>query len=241
VRSRIGAVTETRPLLVGGVPPARGLVLRGVRADHVQAWGLVRGLVEPSVQEAMRRHITKGAVVWDVGANLGFFSLVAARLGATVHAFEPVAQNAEKVRVNARVNGFEQAIEVHEVAVAAQAGRQPLLVVKDASWSHLADRGVHAQTADVVEVAVVSLDDLSTAPPTFLKIDVEGSELAVLQGAERLLRDSHPVLVIEVHVASADVCQFLQSLGYTVENLDGTEPPNADDGGHILARPSLPL
>ncbi len=224
-------------VMVTGAPPARGLLLRDLHLDHVQAWGLVRGLIEPSVQEAFRRHVGQGRVVWDLGANVGFFSLLAARMGGSVHAFEPVPENAAALSRNVLLNGYGHRITVHQVAVAAQGGRSALLVVEDQSWSHLADRGQHPHVQERVEVEVTALDDVDLPPPHFIKIDVEGSEVAVLEGGRRLLAQARPVLVIELHETNSDVCDLLDDARYWVENLDGPAPVREAGAAHILARP----
>jgi FkbM family methyltransferase len=222
---------------VTGAPPARGLLLRDLPLGHTQAWGLVRGLLEPSVQEAFKRHVGPGMVVWDVGANIGYFSLIAARLGATVHAFEPVPANAAAIKTNASANGYTAAVNVHIAAVAAQPGRASFLVLDDAGWSHLADRGQHAHTREEIEVEVIALDELALPAPDVIKIDVEGSEIAVLQGARRVLTKARPVVIIETHGTNQEVCDVLDNLGYLTENLDGTAAPRDAGPVHLLGRP----
>jgi FkbM family methyltransferase len=236
-RARLQRLAGGGDVMITGTPPTSGLLLRDVRLDHVQAWDLVRGVLEQPVAEAFRRHVGPGSVVWDVGANVGYFSLLAARLGATVHAYEPVPENVRAIRGNVAANGFDERVEVHPVAVAASAGRAGLLVVEDPSWSHLADRGRHPRTRHELEVDVVTLDGLGLPAPDLVKIDVEGSEVAVLQGARELLARARPVLIVELHETNAEVCDLLEGAGYAVENLDGPEPPRAAGPVHILARP----
>ena len=237
-RRRLARVAGERDVMITGTPPMSGALLRGLPLEHVQAWELVRGVVEIPVQEAFRRRVGPGTVVWDVGASLGYFSLLAALLGASVHAFEPVAESAGHLRANIVANGFEERIEVHEVAAGAAAGRAPFLVVRDASWSHLADRGRHAARREEREVDVVRLDALQLPAPDLLKIDVEGSEGSVLDGAERILRERRPVIVVELHETNAEVCDRLEAAGYALENLDGPAPPREAGPIHVLARPA---
>ena len=235
-RRSLSRIAGDRDVMVTGTPPMSGAILRGLPAEHIQAWEMVRGVVEVPVQEAFRRHVGPGTVVWDVGANVGYFSLLAARLGGHVHAFEPVPESAARLRGNVAANGLEDRVEVHEAAVGATAGRQPFLVVRDASWSHLADRGRHKATREERDVEVVRLDDLDLPPPDLVKIDVEGSEVAVLDGAARVLREHRPVLVVELHETNDEVCDRLEAAGYALENLDGPVPPREAGPIHVLAR-----
>lgn len=236
-RARLQPLVGPGPVMVTGPPPASGLLLRDLDLGHAQGWGLVRGAVEPSVQEALRRHLGRGRVLWDVGANIGFFSLLGARLGAEVVAFEPVPENVARLRGNIASNGFDEVITVRDVAVAAATTVASLLVVEDASWSHLADRGWHPRTAGEIDVRVVALDDLALPAPDVIKIDVEGSEVAVLQGARRLLTERRPAVIIELHATNREVCELLDAAAYNVENLDGIESPVDAGPVHVLATP----
>ena len=132
-RRPLSRLAGERDVMITGTPPMSGALLRGLPAEHIQAWEMVRGVVEVPVQEAFRRHVGPGTVVWDVGGNVGYFSLLAARLGGRVHAFEPVPESAARLRGNVAANRLEERIEVHEAAAGATAGRQPFLVVRDAS------------------------------------------------------------------------------------------------------------
>lgn len=227
----------TGPLRVGGAAPANGLLLKALPAGHIQAWGLVHGVLEPPVQEALRRHVGPDSVVWDVGANVGFFSLLATRFGARVECFEPVAANVAAIAANVAANGLGERVGVHPVAVGATSGRAALCVVDEASWSHLADRGQHPRTAREETVDVVALDDLELPPPTLVKIDVEGSEGAVLDGAAKLLHEARPLLIVELHATNDEVCDRLEQAGYAAHNLEGPEPVREAGAVHLLAVP----
>jgi FkbM family methyltransferase len=225
-----------------------GLDLRLAKAhlpvSHAQAGLIIRGELERPVQEAFRRLVSPGATVYDVGANIGFYSLLAARLagpGGHVHAFEPLPTGARAVERNASLNGLET-ITVHEAAVGAGESEATLLVVGEASWSHLSSTGTHVDTRGEQPVRVVSIDGLvadGLPAPDVVKIDVEGAELEVLDGMERTLREVRPALVIELHETNGAVADRLESAGYRVENLDGPEPVRDAPGDvHVLARPA---
>jgi FkbM family methyltransferase len=210
---------------------------------HVQVGDLVRGELETPVQEAFRRRLTAGDVVFDVGANVGFLSLVAGAIvgpAGRVVAWEPVPASADAVRRNAAVNGMGW-VEVREAAVGAEPGTQTLLEVDEQSWSHLADRGRHPRTNVERDVRVEALDPLVASgelpPPSLVKIDVEGSEVAVLPGMRRILEEHRPDLVVELHATNAEVADLLEPLGYALENLDGPAPVRGAGPVHVLATP----
>lgn len=229
---------------VGGSDPAFDLVLSSdhVAIDHVQGYGLVRGVLEPAVQEALRRHVGPGTVVYDIGANVGFFSIFSARLAGSegrVEAFEPVPVSAAAIRANAALNGLDT-VRVHEAAVSDRAGSMKLWLPPERSQAHLVDRGVRRDTKEAIEVPLIVLDDEIAAGrlpvPSVLKIDVEGSEIAVLRGLHRTLAAHDVVVVCELHQTNAELVALAAQLGYSVENLESPAPV-ADAGAvHVLIR-----
>jgi FkbM family methyltransferase len=231
---------------VGGSPPAFGLLLSTDRfaAEHVQAYGLVRGVVEPAVQEALRRHVERGATVFDLGANVGFFSILSARLvgpEGRVEAFEPVPASAAAVRAHAALNGLSN-VHVHEAAVSDRRGSTRLWLARERSQAHLADRGVRQDADQAITVPLIALDDEIEAGrlpvPSVLKIDVEGSEIAVLEGLRRTLATHDLVVICELHETNAEVLELVTESGYQVENLEGPTPVAEAGPVHVLIRRS---
>ena len=211
---------------------------------HPQAHGLLTGVLEPSVQEALRRHVGPGATVFDIGADIGFFSILSARLAGSrgrVEAFEPVPASAAAISANARLNGFGDRVTVHETAVSDREGRASFLVGADPTWSHLSDRGEDARATARLEVPVIALDERigggELPIPHVVKLDVEGSEIAVLTGLSRTLDAHRPVVICELHETNREIVELLTAHGYTVENLDGTAPVLEAGAVHILGRP----
>jgi FkbM family methyltransferase len=211
--------------------------------DHIQGFGLVRGVLEPEVQEALRRTVSSGAVVFDVGANVGFFSLLSAKLaGPTgrVEAFEPVPSNAAAIRANAALNGLET-ISVHQVAVSDRNGTGQVCIPVESSWAHLTDRGQHPATEEVIPVQLTVLDDqIETGllpRPDVVKIDVEGFELQVLNGLRRTLARDSVTIICELHDTNREALEVMSALGYAVINLEGVVP--IEDAGpiHVLMHP----
>src|ERR1700694_4737511 len=80
------------------------------------------GSYEKTVQEFFETQLKSGCVFYDVGANFGFYSLLAARLGARVFAFEPDVQNAESLERHARLNSLETGIAIIRAAVYSSSG-----------------------------------------------------------------------------------------------------------------------
>jgi FkbM family methyltransferase len=212
--------------------PAAGLRmgLQNASADYSD------GSNELPVQEAIAARLAPGAVFFDVGANVGFFSVLAARAvgaGGRVLAFEAVPDNADCVTANAERNGFGQ-LAVHAVAVGDQTGTATLNLARHPGGAVLASAGAPPDAAGTIEVPVVVLDDLiergELPVPDLVKVDVEGAEEAVVAGLRRTLEKHHPALVIEVDASTvqamearvSDFVELLSGLGYEVDRLPGS-------------------
>ncbi len=231
--------------IAGGLPAGLVLSTAHLALDHAHAGLLVRGTLEPSVQEALRRTVRPGHVVYDVGANIGFFTLAGARLvgpQGRVIAFEPVPWCAAAVARNIELNDLAHA-EIREEAVGAQAGRARLLVVEEASWSHLDSTGRrHPDAREDLDVAVATIDALVAGgelpAPDVLKIDTEGAELQVVEGMRETLERHRPTLICELHDTNERFAALMDELGYRTTNLDGPWPvAESPTGIHALAQP----
>ena len=153
------------------------------------------------------------ASFYDIGANLGFFSLLGAHLSGLhdghVYAFEAAPENAEAIRRQRRAQRDRQHHGRSPRRCPSHAGRGRLQVVDDQSWSKLEDYGEHPNTEQVIEVELVAIDDLlarpaSCRPPTLVKIDVEGAEIAVLEGMRETIERHRPAIICELHDTHAE-------------------------------------
>ena len=205
---------------------------------------------ELAVQEAFRSHLRPGDVLFDIGANVGFFTIISVQLVGSeghVYAFEPVPDNAAAVRHNLELNSFTNATVINS-AVADRSGQGELLVAHYSGGSALST--VKTPPPDLKErmpVETVSIDVLlaegAMRPPDMVKIDVEGAELTVLQGMVETIRQHRPVILYEIDDEEAAeferkslICsQFLDDFGYQVVPLAESYPNIGWYVGHFLA------
>lgn len=159
-----------------------------------------RGTVRLELDEIAAYHdlgfLPRGGVVFDVGANNGVMSLYfATKVGREghVYAFEPISQNVRIIQENARLNELENITAIH-----AAVGDRERDVEIDLDTSSVSSHALGLQTRRIQHAAEIVLGRFDGPPPTFLKIDVEGYEAAVLRGAQALLSYT-PNLGIEVH------------------------------------------
>ena len=216
------------PILQGRLRGKRWIVGSG---EH----GYWLGSYEYQKRLAFEKNIGKNTVVYDIGANVGYFSLLAAVLTGPqgqVVAFEPLPRNVDFLKKHIEINCLNN-IKVIEAAVADQDGSSTFKLGASTAMGHLGAGGE-------LEVTLVSLDSLinqgDVKPPDFIKIDVEGAEFEVLQGAQTLIAQYHPTLFLDTHGRDAHqrVIQFLSDRGYQFEILDGK---SLADTKELIARP----
>jgi FkbM family methyltransferase len=132
-------------------------------------------------------------VCFDVGGNIGFFSLLMAKAASkgSVHVFEPIPLNAAVVKTNCELNSFRH-VCVNNVAVGSEEGVASFSISVDSAYSSMKATGRIAESQSI-NVPLIKLDHYITEHEItrvdIMKIDVEGAEGMVLDGAETLLRD----------------------------------------------------
>lgn len=207
--------------------------------------GYVLGTTEPAMQHAIAGRLAPGDVFWDVGAHVGFFSVIGARkvgpTGAT-YAFEPLPANVAALRHNAALNAFPN-LEVFDAALSDRAGETSLQLVGNSTGPKLLDAGADERSAGTIHVRTYAIDDLvaegRTRPPTLLKIDVEGAELLVIEGARKTLAAHRPVVICEMHGKNAEYVALMTELGYRVATLEGDpDVAHAYWNCHTVATPA---
>jgi FkbM family methyltransferase len=207
--------------------PGKGLWLR-LNPRYEMAY--LEGDYEAPVEQILLSNLRPGTVFYDVGAHIGVFSLIAARnLGAhgSVFVFEPDPYNVRRIREHASRNQLD-AIQIIPKAVCSTVGR---LRFQRASFQSSMNRGVLVEDVSAgkessIEVESMTLDAFAQEHglPNLIKIDVEGSEAAVLHGSEEIFRSAKPLLVCEIHheQASSDVTGWLRVRGYMFHWLESS-------------------
>jgi FkbM family methyltransferase len=152
------------------------------------------------IHRLMDRCLRPGAVVVDVGANIGWNAIRAARLvGPTgrVIAVEPTPDTLDVLRRNVAASGLGNLV-VEPVAAGRAPGTAEFYLRGGVSAvNSLYPESRYSRVTGVLKVPVVPLDDLVEGPVALVKIDVEGAELDVLEGMPRLLDSAGTVLIVE--------------------------------------------
>lgn len=186
---------------------------------------------DPVLLNAARLLVKPADVVWDVGANVGLFSFASAGLvGASgrVLAIEPDPWLSELLRKSSRLKENEdRSVEVLSVAVGERNGIVDLNIAeRGRATNFVSGNEPSSQTGgvrNVVTVIAITLDWLLDfwPAPSVIKIDVEGAEVSVLRGAERLLREVRPKIMCEVSLKHQDeATAIFKTAGYAIYNAE---------------------
>ena len=200
---------------------------RGLRFNPGRsAASYVLGNHEPETQVLLTDLLGPGMTFYDIGANVGFCSMIAARMvapGGHVISFEPLPENVAALSHNAAINHFGH-VTVFETALSDTDGEMTFAISERPTWGKLHSSNLPPDRhVDDIRVSVRRLDsvvDESHLPlPQIIKMDVEGAENDVLKGARETLRRGRPILLIELHGTGAQVLQTLTQLDYCVLTL----------------------
>ncbi len=174
------------------------MYLHGPEDRHVSTTIREQGQWEPFESQLLLRSVQPGGRVLDVGANLGYFSLLAAvRVGQAghVYAFEPEPRNYRLLEKNIQLNGFEARITPCEAGLSDAAGSAPLYLSNDNLGDHQLRPDVDGRAA--ISVRLEEGNAWFTGREErldFVKVDVQGAEHAVINGLLPLLQASGPTL-----------------------------------------------
>ena len=184
------------------------------------------GTYEPELQAALRELIQPGAVIYDVGANIGYVSLLLAKAtgqNGQVYAFEALPGNVERWHKNMALNGMEARLSLYAGVVTRSAGPVRFLVHASGGMGKAAgSAGRIDRYQSEISVPGISLDEFvykqGNPPPQVVKMDIEGGEVLALPGMRRILAEARPLMLMELHgpESSRAAWETLTAAGYTI-------------------------
>jgi FkbM family methyltransferase len=216
---------------------------------------VAQGSYEPGLAQLVRRHLDPRRDFIDVGANVGFYSVLAARSlpGRRVLAVEPNPEALRRLAANLARNGVEAAVTVFAGLASDGSGEAELNLIEGMEEYSSMGKIVHASVAGKVsarlKVPAETLDrlvELYGLEPGLIKIDVEGAEKLVLDGAIATLTRFRPVILCELSPAllgpmgtsAGAIVARLEGLGYRIVDAeDPSLPPGSRDYGDVLCLP----
>src|SRR2546423_4763049 len=245
---------KVRPLYdrVVSITGHRGLKRVINDTDSILVSPKCRGVIEeyePDVWRSLMAEIRAGDWVVDIGTFIGLYTIsLGKRVGpkGRVFAFEPDPRNFAMLEENVRLNGLDGRVEL--VCAAAGSSDGEVCFASEAIESHVVPGMIDAAADGKLRVKCVTLDSIfADNRLDVMKIDVEGYEERVLQGAKRLLSERNPsprVLYIEVHpyawpeigTTSDSLLDLLKNYHYEVATLQGEPVRSISQYGEIIAR-----
>ena len=209
------------------------------------------GSYEPELQDAVLDLARPGMVAFDVGANIGYTSLLLAKAvgeSGRVFAFEALPSNIARLRQNLSLNGQTSHVEICAGAVVDRPG-QVLFITGPSGSTGQAEGSagrIHAQDSNLF-VPGISLDSFvyseGNPAPAIAKMDIEGGEVRALPGMGRLLDEAGPILLLELHGPEAAhvAWEALTSRGYRLSRMGTGYPPittpeSLDWKAYVVAR-----
>lgn len=185
------------------------------------------GCYETPVTRLFRALVRPGDTVIDVGANAGYFSLLAAALvggSGQVHSFEPSPLVADRLQHNILLNSCSH-VTLHRVAVSDAQGSVQLHLSESTNTGMTSLRRLAGAHGKPVDVASIAIDSMISGMPRvrLVKIDVEGAEHLVLKGCRGLVRRDMPYIIFELTDSflremgscATDLVAEVREMGYT--------------------------
>lgn len=226
---RLIPANKELPILQG---PLRGRRWIAGSSTH----GCWLGSYEHDKQKLFQHILKPGDVIYDLGANVGFYSLLASTLtgpAGTVYSFEPLPANLEFLKRHIQVNAVRNC-HVFPWAVGARNGICNFRIHADLSMGFVADKA----GKDTIPLREVMLDDViineKLRSPDVIKCDIEGAEAEALEGARYTLQEFKPTIFLATHGENVHwrCISMLRQLGYELRPLDS---PNVDSAREVLA------
>ncbi len=192
------------------------------------------GTYEPELQTALRDFLRPGMTVYDVGANIGYITLMMAHnvgVKGQVFAFEALPVNVERIQKNISLNKLAN-VTIISVAVLDRTAPVTFYVHASVGMGKAAGSAGRPAEQYTSEISVpgVSLDEFvylqGNPAPAAVKMDIEGGEVLALPGMRRILQDQHPLLLLELHGPESErvAWETLISAGYTLRAMEAGYP-----------------
>lgn len=208
---------------------------------HIDRNIIAFGCYDPDLHRTLERLVQPGMTCLDVGANLGEMALhMALKTGTSgrVYAFEPAPAAFERLQKHIQRNSAEQIVRAFPLALSNRKGTAtiscPAPEQDNQGLGSLVNRD--AQLAPLkFEIATATLDDFATGQKLdrigLIKVDIQGAEFDFFQGAARVLEEHSPDVLVEISPddlkhsgkSSRDLCQLIESYGYAIYRLNGSE------------------
>jgi FkbM family methyltransferase len=213
------------------------LKLKLLLKDRIQRRIFVKKSHEKETEIHMLKFAENANYFLDVGANIGYFSLMLAHKfpHLKVLSFEPNPNNVAQIKTNIEINNLKN-ISINEMCLSNQKGNVEFAIppMTESGWGRINDTSASLEGFTKINVPCETLDSLyesgaiAVSKPMLIKMDIEGFEEQALKGAENILKNIKPILCIELNEAclvengssSQNIIRYLTNMGYTAYVID---------------------
>lgn len=166
------------------------------------------GTYENEIQQAIVNLVKPGEIIYDIGANIGFLTLLFAKMtgpSGHVYAFEAFPENIMRLTNNIERNGFQNWTTVIPAAVLNKTGPVEFFIGPSTNVGKVKGSAGRDSISyeGSIQVEGISIDEYiqrsRIPPPNIIKLDIEGGEVLALPGMQELLKNHHPIVMIEIH------------------------------------------
>jgi len=192
--------------------------------EAIEGSVLFDGYFDEPVLQSLIEHLNDKDVFWDIGANVGLHALTVKKIKPDVQcfAFEFFYKNFERLCINQSLNAH-LSIQKYNLALAERPGIEKLYTTHNNAGRTSLQPLQDAHTTEIF-VTTIKGDDLILSgafQPHVIKLDTEGTELAILQGCIKILQQNIlRVVIYESFTQQSEIERFLQDFGFIVKPID---------------------
>ena len=196
------------------------------------------GTYEIDLQTAIKKFCLLGMTVYDIGANIGYISLIFAKqvgVQGSVLAFEPLPNNFQRLTENITLNELNSYVSAFQAAIVDVSGATSFFVHKSGAMGKAqGSLGREEQYLSQIEVKATALDDFIFSQghprPDLIKMDIEGGEVLAIKGMHRTLNEIKQIMLVEIHSHFALDCLWkeFQAVDYQLFKMEKGFPQIVD-------------
>lgn len=206
---------------------------------------------EPVETAFVRANLKPGDVFLDIGANIGWFTMLASTIVGErghVHSFEPRKPTVDYLRRSVEANSLSGLVTVYEAGLADRDGDWHLAWAEGTAnpgSSCLVESGSEAANLQTLAIRLKALDNLAVEKVDFIKIDIEGAEMLAMKGGSKTIARNRPIVMSELHpkqlqivsgVSPAEYIGWFRQQGYRIFLLEADRNDELDDFPRFLSK-----
>lgn len=203
-----------------------------MKKGRTTRYAILTGESEPTTTKLISENVTEGMIVFDLGANIGIFTVLLSKLvgnNGKVFAFEPDPELNMVLKQNIENNNLRN-VFVHSYAVSDQSKKAKFSINKEQDGDNRLDSS--SMNHNMIEVDTITIDEFcrnTKIIPDFIKMDVQGSEPRVINGMKKtiencsklkIITEFYPDAIIDVGFSPKEFLETLKKLGFTIKIID---------------------